>query len=407
MDEIARIFRAESGKVIASLVYISKDIQLAEDALQDALEQASIHWPVQGVPANSCAWLYLVAKRKLIDNLRKIKTYNDKQNTDLIRQSIISIEGTPELEYDVPDERLRLIFTCCHPALNEDAQVALTLRTLCGLTVKEIARAYLISEVAMGQRITRSKRKIKKAGIAYEVPSHAQLNARLASVLKVIYLIYNESYSAFEGQTLTRQDFAQEAIRLSRLMVKLTPSAEVFGMVALLLFHDARRASRSNSLEAYISLEHQDRQLWDDKLITEANKYMDKALAYKQAGQYQIQAAISALHCNAPSWEVTDWNQIRLLYLRLLDFNGSPMVLLNFLVAKSYTAELDKVYQELLLLETRLSDYQPYYAAKSDIEGRLALPVAANTSLDKAIKLSKNGSERDFLLRKRAASLKN
>ncbi|MEO9944986.1 sigma-70 family RNA polymerase sigma factor [Paraglaciecola sp.] len=407
MDEISRIFRAESGKVIASLVYISKDIQLAEDALQDALEQASIHWPVQGVPVNSCAWLYLVAKRKLIDNLRKTKVYNDKQKTDLIRQSIILHEATAELEYDVPDERLRLIFTCCHPALNEDAQVALTLRALCGLTIKEIARAYFVSEVAMGQRITRAKRKIKTAGISYEVPSHAQLNARLSSVLKVIYLIYNESYSAFEGQTLTRQDFAQEAIRLSRLMVELTPSAEVFGMAALLLFHDARRASRSDNQESYIPLEHQDRQLWDDKLIVEANKYMDKALAYKQAGQYQLQAAISALHCHAPSWEATDWYQITLLYLRLLDFNGSPMVLLNLLVAKSYTAELDKVYQELLLLEAQLPDYQPYYAAKSDIEGRLGLLVAANASLDKAIKLSQNGSERDFLLRKRAVSLKN
>ncbi|MEP4100628.1 DUF6596 domain-containing protein, partial [Paraglaciecola sp.] len=182
---------------------------------------------------------------------------------------------------------------------------------------------------------------------------------------------------------------------------------EVFGMAALLLFHDARRASRSDNQESYIPLEHQDRQLWDDKLIAEANKYMDKALAYKQAGQYQLQAAISALHCHAPSWEVTDWYQITLLYLRLLDFNGSPMVLLNLLVAKSYTAELDKVYQELLLLEVQLPDYQPYYAAKSDIEGRLGLLVAANASLDKAIKLSQNGSERDFLLRKRAVSLKN
>lgn len=403
MDELARIFRAESGKVIASLVYISKDIQLAEDALQDALEQASIHWPIQGVPVNSCAWLYLVAKRKLIDNLRKTKVYNDQQNIDLIRQSVSTQEGTSELEYEVPDERLRLIFTCCHPALGEDAQVALTLRTLCGLTIKEIARAYLISEVAMGQRVTRAKRKIKTAGISYEVPCHGQLNDRLASVLKVIYLIYNESYSAYEGQTLTRQDLAQEAIRLSRLMVELTPSAEVLGMAALLLFHDARRASRCNSLESYIPLEYQDRQLWDGNLISEANEFMNKALVYKQAGQYQIQGAISALHCSAASWELTDWKQIQLLYFRLFDFNASPLVHLNFLVAKSYTEKLDKVYQELLLLETKLFDYQPYYAAKSDVERRLQLPIAASKSLDKAIKLSKNGSERDFLMKKRMA----
>ncbi|WP_133469773.1 RNA polymerase sigma factor [Paraglaciecola marina] len=408
MDELTRIFRAESGKLVASLMCFSQDMQLAEDALQDACEQASTHWPVQGIPVNCGAWLHLVAKRKLIDKLRQVNGRNEQQKIALIEQAMYcQPEQVSELDYDVPDERLRLIFTCCHPALNEDAQVALTLKTLCGLTVKEIARAYLTSEVAMGQRVTRAKRKIKTAGISYEVPSHAQISARLASVLKVIYLIYNESYSAYEGQALTRQDLAQEAIRLSRLMVELIPKAEVLGNAALILFHDARRKSRTTSVATYIPLELQDRNLWDMVKIQEASILLNKAMSLRQPGPYQLQAAISALHSTAATWEETDWYQIQLLYLRLLDFNDSAVVVLNLLVAMSYCGELEKAYQELLLLEPKLNDYQPYYAARSDIESRMQLTAAAILSLEKAIKLSKNGSERDFLIRKRAVNLKS
>ncbi|MDU0353179.1 sigma-70 family RNA polymerase sigma factor [Paraglaciecola aquimarina] len=274
-DAIARIFRAESGQLLSSLMYLCRDLQLAEDALQDAFELASHQWPHQGLPRNSGAWLHTVAKRKLIDRLRKNTSQANVSTLHTLEQAEEQTEqDIAEQDYCVPDERLRLIFTCCHPALNQQAQVALTLRTLCGLSVKQIARAYLTSEIAMGQRITRAKKKIKNAGISYSVPSKKQLPARLPSVLKVIYLIYNESYSAFESQTLTRADLALEAIRLSQLMVALLPNAEVLGLAALLLLHHARSPARQSSDTAYIPLEKQNRALWNTEAINQGKRYL-------------------------------------------------------------------------------------------------------------------------------------
>lgn len=402
MDKLARIFRAESGQLLASLVYFSRDLQLAEDALQDAFEQASNKWPVQGIPTNTGAWLHLVAKRKLIDKLRQQQSQQNQHKLQLIEESLyMHPNAAAETDYEVPDERLRLIFTCCHPALNEAAQVALTLRSLCGLDVREIARAYLTSEAAIGQRITRAKKKIKSAGISYEIPSAEQLNIRLPSVLKVIYLIYNESYSAYEGQTLTRQDLAKEAVRLSLLMVKLIPNPEVFGLAALMLFHDARRLSRSSTSEPYIPLEHQDRMLWDQTQIEQANHFIQQALQFKQRGPYQIQAAISALHAKAKSWDATDWPQIQLLYMSLLQLQPSPVVALNLVIAKSNGGQLKLAYQELLALGNELNQYQPYHAARGDLESRLRLFNCAIDSFSRAISLSKNSVERDFLIKKK------
>ncbi|WP_339720851.1 sigma-70 family RNA polymerase sigma factor [uncultured Paraglaciecola sp.] len=402
MDRLARIFRAESGQVLASLVYFSRDLQLAEDALQDACEQASNKWPVQGIPVNTSAWLHLVAKRKLIDKLRQQHSQQNQYKLQLIEDSLYMQPDTmAETDYDVPDERLRLIFTCCHPALNEAAQVALTLRTLCGLDVREIARAYLTSEVAIGQRITRAKKKIRDAGISYEIPHSEQLKIRLPSVLKVIYLIYNESYSAYEGQSLTRHDLANEAIRLSLLMVKLIPNAEVFGLAALMLFHDARRSSRSSVDEPYIPLELQNRALWDQELIEQANHFMQLALQCKQRGPYQIQAAISALHAKATSWEATDWRQIQLLYMSLLQLLPSPVIELNLAIAKANGGQLKQAYTDVLALNDELHLYQPYHAACGELESRLQLPEKAYCSITKAINLSKNSIERDFLITKR------
>jgi RNA polymerase sigma-70 factor (ECF subfamily) len=282
----------------------------------------------------------------------------------LIEQSLFMLkDAVEETDYEVPDERLRLIFTCCHPALNEAAQVALTLRKLCGLDIREVARSYLTSEVAIGRRISRAKKKIRDAGIRYEIPHAEQLSIRLPSVLKVIYLIYNESYSAYEGQTLTRQDLAGEAIWLGLLMVKLIPNSEVFGLAALMLFHDARRLSRSSVIEPYIPLEQQDRTQWDQDQIHQANALIHQALAYKQRGPYQIQAAISAFHSMAKSWEATDWPQIKLLYMSLLQLSPSPVVALNLAMAKANSGQLVLAYEDLVALRDELNQYQPYFAA--------------------------------------------
>ncbi|WP_052151512.1 RNA polymerase sigma factor [Paraglaciecola arctica] len=407
MDRLARIFRAESGQVLASLVYFSRDLQLAEDALQDACEQASHKWPIQGIPENTGAWLHLVAKRKLIDKLRQQQSQQNKHKLQLIEQSLYMLTDTvAETDYEVPDERLRLIFTCCHPALNEAAQVALTLRTLCGLDVREIARAYLTSEVAIGQRITRAKKKIRDAGISYEIPSYEQLDIRLPAVLKVIYLIYNESYSAYEGQSLTRHDLASEAIRLSLLMVKLIPNPEVLGLAALMLFHDARLLSRSSDIEPYIPLEQQNRALWKQAQIEQANAFIQQALEYKQRGPYQIQAAISALHSQAKSWEATDWRQIQLLYMSLFQLHPSPVVALNLAIAKANGGQLKQAYKDIVALSEDLNQYQPYHAARGELESRLNFQEQAICSISKAINLSRNGIERDFLIKKRVLLLK-
>jgi len=400
-ESLARIFRAESGQVLSSLMYVCQDLQMAEDALQDAFVQASIQWPKEGSPENKGAWLHTVAKRKLIDKLRQSKSQKSQQKLQLIEQNFsIQSQQVAESDYDVPDERLRLIFTCCHPALNAEAQVALTLRTLCGINVKEIARAYLTSEVAMGQRITRAKKKIKDAGIAYSVPTKDQLVNRLPSVLKVIYLIYNESYNAYESQTLTKAELAQEAIRLSLLMVELLPNSEVLGLAALLLFHDSRRGSRQSAQESYIPLEKQNRKLWDDAIIQRADHYLCAALDYQQPGPYLIQAAISSLHANAQNWHATDWRQIHLLYSSLYRLNPSAIVALNCAVSLAFYGDINKAYKNIIELEDTLKRYQPYYAAKAELEVRLKQYALAMNSLNEAIKLSKNNSERDFLLRR-------
>ncbi|MCF2947308.1 sigma-70 family RNA polymerase sigma factor [Paraglaciecola aquimarina] len=405
-NAITRIFRAESGQLLSSLMYLCRDLDLAEDALQDACEQASMQWSKQTLPDNPGAWLHTVAKRKLIDKLRQSQTQaNLRSLHSLGTLSEINTESVPqefsEQDFDVPDERLRLIFTCCHPALNQQAQVALTLRTLCGLSVKEIARAYLTSEIAMSQRITRAKKKIKDAGISYSVPRKEQLPARLSSVLKVIYLIYNESYSAFESQTLTRNDLAEEAIRLSQLMLSLLPNAEVLGLAALLLLHHARSPARQSSDAGYIPLEMQDRKLWNSAALNQGRALLDKALRLNQPGPYQIQAAISALHAQAIDWQSTDWKQIHLLYKSLYKINPSPVVELNCAVSLAYSGYLVESYKFLYSLEQELQNYQPYYAARAELEIQLMDLQAAIGSLNTAIKLSRNNSERDFLVKKR------
>ena len=399
--DLAKLYRAESGRILAALVMVCRDISLAEDALQDAFTQALEKWPQSGNPDNKSAWLYTVAKRRLIDLIRKESHRSARQSQQAVVDLFQRDDSICETDADIPDERLRLIFSCCHPALAQNVQVALTLKTLCGLSSKEIARAYLSSEVTMNQRITRAKRKIRDAGISYSVPEGDALTERLPSVLATIYLIYNESYNAYAGQTLTRDDLADEAIRLARVLYYLLPNPSVAGLLGLMLLHDARRHARRSNQSSYIPLEQQDRSLWDQDKIREGTQLILTALAQGKPDSYQIEAAISSLHATSSNWQETDWPQIEQLYLVLYQLNPSPIVMLNLNVARAYKGELEQAYQAVKNIETDLADYQPYYAAKAELSSKLELFDESLQSYDKAIALTENEAEKEFLKAKR------
>ena len=399
-SDLARIFRAESGIVLASLLVNTRDFDLAEDALQDALLQASEQWSVKGVPDNKGAWLLTTARRRMIDRIRKESHRSNDQTIQNILDTLP--DNKTQDSQPIQDERLKLIFTCCHPALSQDARIALTLKTLCGLNSKEIARAFLTSEITMNQRLTRTKKKIRDAGISYKVPENEMLDERLHSVLSVLYLIFNESYSAYESQTLTRKDLAEEAIHLARVLYQLLPKPEVGGLLSLLLLHYSRFEARSNSTSSFIPLEEQDRSLWRQDLIKEGTSILLCNMAQGKPGPYQIQASISALHAEAPSWEKTDWPQIIELYHILYRHAPSPIIHLNRIIAISHLGSYDEAYREIKRLEKALSSYQPYYAAKADIAVKLNHVQDAIESYGKAIKMSRNGAERDFLIQQRS-----
>ena len=380
---------------------------MAEDALQDACLQAVEKWPVKGVPDNKAAWLFTVARRRLIDSIRKNSHRNSLQTQQALFDLYRNHDSSCEMDEDIPDERLRLIFSCCHPALAPKAQVALTLKILCGLTTNEIARAYLTSQAAMDQRITRAKRKIRDAGIRYSVPEGEALKARLPSVLSTIYLIYNESYSAYSGQTLTREDLANEAIRLARVLYALLPHTDIAGLLALMILHDARRRARNSASQAYIPLEFQDRSLWDKPKIREGTNLVLASLAVGTPNRYLIEAAISALHANSPTWEKTDWAQIEQLYAQLLRHNPSPIVALNLYTAQAFKGDVKTAYDSMKKLESELQDYQPFYAAKAELASMLNYYDESQFSLNKAIDLTNNQAEKQFLIAKRDKLRKN
>ena len=395
--DLAKVFRAESGRILASLMMSTRSVELAEDALADALLQAAEQWPVTGTPKNRAAWLLTVARRRAIDRLRK----EAHRNADVTRQAILDTwPETDELSENgalIPDERLRLIFTCCHPALAEEARVPLTLKTLCGLSTREIARSFLTSETTMNQRLTRAKRKIRDAGIAYEVPEGEALNERLPSVLSVLYLIYNESYNAFEGHSLSRINLADEAIRLARILHNLLPRPDVAGLLALMLLHDSRKTARSSVAQPFIPLEQQDRLLWNQTSIREGTKILLTAMGEGKPDTYQLQAAISAVHAMATVWDATDWTQIQHLYSLLYQLNPSPVVALNQAVASAYAGHVSAAYARLNELEEELVTYQPFYAARAEFGAKLGLEAAAHEDYNMAISLSKNAAEKNFL----------
>jgi RNA polymerase sigma-70 factor (ECF subfamily) len=399
-EQIETTFREEHGRVLAALISQFGDFTLAEDALQDALVNALERWEIEGVPRNPGAWLLTVARRRGIDRLRRAATLGRKAALLDIDAPVAS-QDEPEMDDSIPDDRLKLMFTCCHPALALEAQVALTLHTLGGLSTQEVARAFLVPAPTMAQRLARARKKIRNAGIPYRVPPADLLPERLDALLAVIYLIFNEGYVTTSGDTLTRRELCGEAIRLGRVLVTLLPqNAEARGLLALMLLHDSRRETRLNAAGELVLLDEQDRARWDQVKIREGLAVLDEALALSEPGPYQVQAAISALHAEAPTAEATDWHQIAALYDRLATMTPSMVIEVNRAVAAAMAWGAQAGLQMLLRLADQADGYYPYHAARADLLRRTNQREAAADAYTRALALCNNSAERAYLQRR-------
>jgi RNA polymerase sigma-70 factor (ECF subfamily) len=405
LESVDALYRSESRRVLATLIRLLGDFDAAEEALHDAFTVAVEQWTRDGVPANPRAWLVSTGRFKAIDAMRRRARF-DATLSELTKQLESGTSDAEERDDEsVEDDRLRLIFTCCHPALPLDAQVAMTLREVCGLTTEEIAHAFLTRPPTVAQRIVRAKAKIRDAGIPYVVPSEADLPARLDAVLRVIYLVFNEGYSASSGGSLTRPDLSGEAIRLGRLLVELLPEPEAAGLLALMLLHDSRRAARTSATGELILLDDQDRSLWNRDQIAEGSSLVKRALSSRQIGPYTLQAAIAAVHAEASNAAATDWAQIVGLYDVLLQADPSPVVELNRAVAVAMrdgpSAGLALI--DAILARGDLGNYHLAHAARADLCRRLGRTEAARAAYEQALGLAKQEPERRFLERRLAA----
>jgi len=403
---IETLYRSESGRVLATLVRLLGDLDLAEEAMHEAFAVALESWPRTGIPNSPRPWLISTARFKAIDAMRRRARFDGAQK-DLIAHIESRVNDVAIDDEEIEDDRLRLIFTCCHPALPPEGQVALTLREICGLTTEEIARAFLVTPATLAQRIVRAKAKIREASIPYEVPSPEELPERLSAVLQVVYLVFNEGYSAAAGTEVTRAELTREAIRLGRLLIELQPEPEVIGLLAVMLLQESRRAARTSPTGELILLENQDRSLWNREQIGEGVALVDRALSSRRFGPYTLQAAIAAVHAQAESAAATDWRQIVALYNELLRIQPSPVVHLNraVAIAMSDGPEAGLTHIDALLEHGELANYYLAHSARADLYRRLGRTDEARASYERALALTQQEPERQFL-RERIRQLK-
>jgi RNA polymerase sigma-70 factor (ECF subfamily) len=396
------IYQAESRRILATLIRLLGDFDLAEDALQEAFRVALEQWPRDGIPANPRTWLISAGRFKAIDSLRRRSRFEAPLNELSERFDRDPQDFPAQIDEEIEDDRLRLIFTCCHPALPADARVALTLREVCGLSTEAIAQAFLTNPTTLAQRVVRAKAKIRVEHIPYELPSRAELSDRLDTVLQVIYLVFNEGYSASAGESLTRPDLSGEAIRLGRLLVELLPESEAIGLLGLMLLHESRRAARSSAHGDLILLEAQDRSLWNRDLIREGVALVRAALFSGHVGQYTIQATISAVHAVAPNFASTDWSQIITLYDSLARLAPSPIVDLNRAVAVGMRdgPEAGLALVDAILAQGSLSEYHLAYSARAELCRRLGRLADARSAYEQALALVQQEPEKRFLERR-------
>jgi RNA polymerase sigma-70 factor, ECF subfamily len=401
-ERVEAVYRAESRRVLATLIRLLGDFDLAEEALHDAFTAALNQWPEQGIPNNPRAWLVSTGRFKAIDAMRRHERFDASQAAIAEQLYTDTSDGAALEDESIEDDRLRLIFTCCHPALPPEARVALTLREVCGLTTEEIARAFLTVPPTLAQRIVRAKAKIRDARIPYQVPSSGDLPDRLDTVLQVVYLVFNEGYSASSGESLTRSDLSGEAIRLGRLLVELLPEPEAVGLLALMLLQESRRVARTSPAGDLVLLNDQDRSLWNREQIAEGKTLVERALSSRRFGPYALQAAIAAVHAEAPNAAATDWAQIVGLYDVLVRAEPSPVVELNRAVAVAMRdgPEAGLALIDAILARGDLAEYHLAHAARADLCRRLGRTAEARASYDRALALARQEPERRFLQRR-------